>query len=183
VTAAPPAPPEVDPAEVFLLLGYVGAYPSGGFGWQSGMAVGVRWLVVPTTYVGARYALFPASGFDAGGASVSITRHPAELVLGYAAGTTLLVNFELSAIVERSSRETLATDPAFEPTPPRSHWTFGFGPRVGAIVAPSPSLRLAVRAGADLLMSQPDYSTDERTVLAPGRIRPRLDVELGVGVW
>ena len=183
VEATQPALPEADPAEVFLLLGYVGAYPSGGLTWQSGMAVGARWLVVPTAYVGARYTLFPAAGVVAGGAHVSLTRHPGELVLGYAAGTSLLVNVEVSAIIEHSSRETLATDAAFAATRPRSHWTFGLGPRAGAILAPSPALRLAVRGGADLLLSQPEYATDERTVVAPGRIRPRLDVELGVGVW
>jgi hypothetical protein len=165
------------------LLGYVGAYPSGGFTWQSGMAVGACWLVLPTAYVGARYTLFPAATVSAGGARVSIARHPGELVLGYAGGTSLLMNFELSALFEHSSRETLATDAAFAPTRPGSHWTFGFGPRVGAIVTPTPALRLAVRGGADFLMSQPEYVTDEQTVVAPGRIRPRLDVELGVGVW
>ncbi len=178
-----PAPPEVEAPRVFLLLGYAGAYPSGGLTWQSGMAVGARWLVLPTAYVGARYTLFPAASLDAGSARVSIARHPGELVLGYAAGTSLLMNFELSAIFEHSSRETVATDAAFAPTRPGSHWTFGLGPRAGAILAPSPALRLAVRGGADFLISQPEYATDERTVVAPGRIRPRLDVELGVGVW
>jgi hypothetical protein len=175
--------PEVEPPRVFLLLGYVGAYPSGGLTWQSGMAVGARWLVLPTAYVGARYTSFPAASVTAGGARVSLARHPGELVLGYAAGTLLLMNFELSAIFEHSSRETVATDAAFAPTRPKSHWTFGLGPRAGAILTPTPALRLAIRGGADFLMAQPEYATDEATVVAPGRFRPRLDVELGVGVW
>jgi hypothetical protein len=179
----PGAPVEADSAEVFLFVGYVGTQPMGGLSWQSGVAAGVRWLVVPTTYVGARYTLIPAAEVDAGSTRVSIARRPGELLLGYASGTEILVNFELSAIVEQTSRETLATDAAFEPTPPKSHWTFGLGPRAGAIVAPSTALRLAIRVGADFLMSRPNYATDERTVGAPGRIRPRLDLELGVGVW
>jgi hypothetical protein len=182
-----PAPPAkaapADPAEVFLFLGYVGTHPSGGLFWQSGAAAGVRWLVAPTTYVGARYTLIPAAEVDAGSTRVSIARRPVELLIGYASGTEVLMNFELSAIIEQTSRETLATDAAFEPTPPKSHWTFGLGPRAGAIVSPSTALRLAIRTGADFLLSQPSYETDERTVVAPGRIRPRLDVELGVGVW
>jgi hypothetical protein len=44
-------------------------------------------------------------------------------------------------------------------------------------------LRLAVRAGADFMLNQATYATDEETVPAPARVRPRLEFELAVGVW
>jgi hypothetical protein len=127
--------------------------------------------------------LLPASELDVGSARVSIVRRPAELVFGAAAGSWVLANAELCALVEQAIRETVATDAAFEPTGASTHWGFGLGPRVGAMLAPWPALRLAVRAGADFMLTQTAYATDEKTVRAPGRVRPRLEFEVAVGVW
>jgi hypothetical protein len=168
---------------LFLFVGYAGVHPGGELSWQSGASVSARWLLVPTAYLGARYTLFPASKVDAAAARISITRRPAELLFGFATGTWVLANLELSAILEHSSRETLATDPAFEPMPASSRWSFGLGPRVGAILSPRLPLRFAVRAGADFMVNQATYTTDEQTLATPARVRPRLEFEVGVGIW
>ena len=172
------------PPRFFLALGYAGARPGGGLGWQSGVAVGAHWfLPVHAAYLGVRYTLLPEFELDAGSARVSIVRRPAELMLGVAVGSWVLANAELSVIAERSVRKTVSTTAAFQPTRSSTHWDLGLGPRVGAILAPWPVLHLAVRGGADFLLTQTNYATDEETVLVPTRVRPRLEFELGVGVW
>jgi hypothetical protein len=171
------------PPRFFVSLGYAGVHPGAGLAWQSGAAVGARWLVARAAYIGVRYTLLPASELEVGSARVSIARRPAELVLGAAAGSWVLANAELSAIVEQAVRETVATNPAFEPTGGTTHWGFGLGPRVGAMVAPWPAVRFAVRGGADFMLTQTAYATDEDTVSAPARVRPRLEFEFAVGVW
>jgi hypothetical protein len=178
-----PAPGDAASRRFFVFLGYAGAYAGSELSWQQGASVGARWLFAPTAYFGARYTLIPPSEVDTPAARISLTRRPAELLFGYAAGTWVLANLELSALFEQTSRETLATDAAFEPTRASSHWSFGIGPRAGAMWAPWRVLRVAVRAGADFMVAQPTYTTVEQTVAAPARVRPRLEFELGVGVW
>jgi hypothetical protein len=177
--------PAGPPPRFFLTLGYAGVHPGGGLAWQSGVAVGARWLVAaPLAYIGIRYTLLlPPSELEVGSSRVSIVRRPAELVLGVAAGSWVLANAELGAIVEQVVRKTVATNTAFEPTRASTRWGFGFGPRVGAMLTPWPVVRLAMRAGADFMLTQTAYATDEESVRAPGRVRPRLEFELAVGVW
>jgi hypothetical protein len=177
--------PRGAPPRFFLALGYAGVHPGGGLAWQSGAAVGARWLLAArVAYIGVRYTLLlPASEIDVGSARVSIVRRPAELVLGFAAGSWVLANAELCGIVEQATRETVAVNDAFEPTQASTHWGFGLGPRVGAMLAPWPDVRLAARAGADFMLTQTAYATDEETVRAPGRVRPRLEFEVAIGVW
>jgi hypothetical protein len=182
-TTEPPAPGEAASHRFFVFLGYAGAYAGSELSWQQGASASARWLFAPTAYFGARYTLIPSSEVDTPAARISVTRRPAELLFGYAAGTRVLANLELSALFEQSSRETLATDAAFEPTRASSHWSFGMGPRAGAMLAPWAALRVAVRAGVDFMVAQPTYTTAEQTVAAPARVRPRLEFEVGVGVW
>jgi hypothetical protein len=176
--------PTGDPPRFFLTFGYAGVHPGAGLAWQSGAALGARWLLAArVAYIGVRYTLLPASELEVGSARVSLLRRPAELILGVAAGNWVLANAELCMIAEQAIRETVATGAAFEPTRASTHWGFGLGPRVGAMLAPWSALRLAVRAGADFMLNQATYATDEETVPAPARVRPRLEFELAVGVW
>jgi hypothetical protein len=178
-----PAPGDAASHRFFVFLGYAGAYAGRELSWQQGASASARWLFAPTAYFGARYTLIPSSEVDTPAARISVTRRPAELLFGYAAGTWVLANLELSALFEQSSRETLATDAAFEPTRASSHWSFGMGPRAGAMLAPWAALRVAVRGGIDFMVAQPTYTTAEQTIAAPARVRPRLELEVGVGVW
>jgi hypothetical protein len=178
-----PAPGDAASHRVFVFLGYAGTYVGRELSWQQGASASARWLFAPTAYFGARYTLIPSTEVDTPAARISVTRRPAELLFGYAAGNGVLANFELSALFEQSSRQTLATDAAFEPTKASSHWSFGIGPRAGAMLAPWAALRVAVRAGADFMVAQPTYTTAEQTIAAPARVRPRLEFEVGVGVW
>jgi hypothetical protein len=168
---------------LFVLAGYLGRHAGDAEPWQSGVSVGLRWLSIPTVYVGARYTLIPATEHDAGSVRLSLVRRPVELALGYAARARYSPTAEVSFIAEQSSRRTLRTDAGFEPTAASSHWALGIGPRVGVMLAPWPAVALSLRGGADFMLNRPAYATNEQSLLAPGAIRPRLDLEVGVGVW
>jgi hypothetical protein len=173
----------VMPRRLFVLAGYLGRHADDAEPWQSGVSIGLRWLSIPTVYVGARYTLIPATVHDAGSVRLSIVRRPAELALGYSARARFSPTAELSFIAEQSSRETLRTDAGLEPTAASSHWALGVGPRIGVMLAPLPAVALALRGGADFMLNRPAYATNEQSLLAPGAIRPRLDLEVAVGVW
>jgi hypothetical protein len=133
-------------------------------------------------YLGARYTLIPKFEDDGATVRLAITRRPVELVLGYAATSRIAPNAELSFIAEQNNRETLRAGAGLEPTPAVANWSVGLGPRIGVTLVPWPALSVVLRGGADLMLTRAAYVTDEKTALAPAAIRPRLDLELGIGV-
>jgi hypothetical protein len=171
------------PARLSVLAGYAGSVPGGGFPWQSGASVGLRWFLNPTMYVGARYIFTPAAERNLPAVRLSISHHPMEVMLGYATRSRVAPVAEFSFIAEQTTRETTSTDPGLAPTPPRSQWSLGVGPRVGAMFRPLPAVSASLRVGVDFFLNRPSYSTDEELVLAPAAVRPRLDLEMGLGVW
>jgi hypothetical protein len=170
-------------SRLFLLAGYVGSIPGGGFPWQSGATAGLRWFSTSTVYVGARYIFTPASERKVAAVRLSISHHPMEIMLGYATRSRVAATAEFSFIAEQTTRETTSTDAGLAPTPAKSHWSLGVGPRLGAMFRPLPAVSGSLRVGADFVLNRPSYSTDEKLVLAPAAVRPRLDLEIGVGVW
>jgi hypothetical protein len=163
---------------------YAGTDFASGAKWQSGFTLGVRWIALRPLYAAARYTLFPALEGGTTQASVSIARHPGELVVGYVGPTRLAANAELGMVIDYTSRQTRGNGPDFEPTPRSGRWTVALGARAGASFAVVPSMHLAARGGADLLLTRYAYVTpDARAVVRPHRVRPRLDLELAMSLW
>jgi hypothetical protein len=167
----------------FVAVGLVVTVPGGGLPLQPGASVGLRWFAASTLYAGARYTFNPTAELDAGSARISVARRPAELLLGYERRASPGLNGELSLLLEQVQRRTLESDEGFEPTPATTHWNLAVGPRIGVTLAPSPVLRLTLRAGADFLLKRAEYSTDEAVLLDPSAVRPRLELEAGFGLW
>ena len=152
--------------------------------WQSGFTLGVRWVALRPLYAAARYTFFPELEGGTNETAVSITRHPGELVAGYMGSTRLAANAEVGLVLDYTSRETQGSSPAFEPTPPSNRWTVAVGARAGASFAIVPIVQLALRGGADFLVTSYAYVVpDGAEVVSPHRIRPRLDLELATSLW
>jgi hypothetical protein len=207
--AAPPAnvedPPMVDsPAEdtpgsaageessrasgsesvVSVTAGYAGTHFATNTSWQSGFTPGFRWVAFRPVYVAARYTFFPKLEGGTKETAVSVARHPGELAVGYVGTTRLAANAELGIVFDYTSRQTRSNGPGFEPTPTSRRSTLAFGARAGASFAFVPAVELALRGGADFLVTRYAYvMPDGRTVAAPHGVRPRVDVELAASLW
>jgi hypothetical protein len=164
------------------------AYAGTDFGnnsaWQSGLTLGVRWLALAQLYGAARYTIFPELEGKASETTVSIARHPAEIVIGYRTPALLALNAEASLMLDPIQRHTSRNAPGYEPAPASSRFTVAVGGRGGASWSLVPALELAFRGGADILLSSYAYSLpDGDTVISPHRIRPRVDFELSANLW
>jgi hypothetical protein len=172
------------PHTIAITAAYAGTDFSSSTRWQPGLTLGMRWIFLRPLHAAARYTFVPALEGGTDETSVSIARHPGELVIGYLGTTRLAATAELGVVLDYTSRRTQINDPAFEPTPGSSRWTVAFGARAGASFSVVPSIQLAARGGADWLVTRYAYVTpDARAVVRPYRVRPRLDLELAVNLW
>src|SRR5262249_24868129 len=81
-----PLPPRASPPRASLGASYTGSTFSGDVPWESGLGLSVKWNLVAGFFWGAGYRfLFPADVVSPM-ATARITRHPAELSIGYRAG-------------------------------------------------------------------------------------------------
>jgi len=175
-----------DPARetsFFLALGYAGTTPGLDSGWLSGFSLGARWHSAGFLYAGARYTLFPATRVVRDVATVSVARHPIELLLGYAGHSWLTPSAELGLLLDSTTRETERAASPFEPAAPETRWGVALGARVGVSFAPWSALRLGARAGADFWMTRWAYVVEDKIVLEPASVRPKLEFDVAVGVW
>jgi hypothetical protein len=152
--------------------------------WQSGFTLGFRWLALSPFYAAARYTFFPELEGGTTETAVSIARHPAEVVAGYVGATRVAANAELGITVDYVTRRTRSNTAGYEPTPAKARAMVALGARAGVTWAMMPALELGARGGADLLVTSYEYVMPEGdAVLSPHRVRPRLDVELALGLW
>jgi hypothetical protein len=169
---------------VAVTAGYAGTHFATNTSWQSGFTPGFRWVAFRPMYVAARYTFFPKLEGGTKETAVSVARHPGELAIGYVGSTRLAANAELGIVFDYTSRQTRSNGPGFEPTPTSRRSTLAFGARAGASFAFVPAVELALRGGADFLVTRYAYvMPDGRTVAAPHGVRPRVDVELAASLW
>jgi hypothetical protein len=169
---------------VAVTAAYAGAHFATSTTWQSGFMPGFRWLTLEWLYVAGRYTFFPKLEGRTKETVVSIARHPAELAVGYAGTTRLAANAEVGIIVDHTRRQTRINGPGYAPTPVSARTTLGFGAKAGASFALAASVQLALRGGADFLVTRYAYVLPNgETVATPHGIRPRLELELGVSLW
>jgi hypothetical protein len=164
--------------------GYTGTDFASNTEWQSGFALGLRWLASPVLYGSVRYAFFP--NLEGGGdtALVSIARRPIELAGGYLGKSLLAPSAEFGVIADYSSRETLHTAPGYRPSPSVARWTLALGARAGATWSATSILQLTLRGGVDVLLTRYTYAVPgDQAAVTPNTIRPRLDLEVALGVW
>jgi hypothetical protein len=167
-----------------LTTAYAGAQFATNAAWQSGLSLGFRWLALPPLYAGARYTFVPELEASAEGTAISIARHPAEVLVGYVGATPIAANAELGVIADYTQRRTRSNAPGYTPAPPRNRATIALGARAGVSWSATETLALNLRGGADLLLTRYSYVVPAgEPVAAPHGVRPRLELELAVGLW
>lgn len=156
-----------------------------GAPWQTGFSPGIQWLAAPAWYVGARYTLLPALSLSSADVTVSVERHPLEALVGYREAGRLALNAELGVLADRVGRTTVRVAAPYQATPSDARWQLAVGARGGFSWSPwSDRLWLALRIGADLLLTRYSYASDSNQNVPSARpIRPRVELELAVWVW
>ena len=114
-------------------------------GWQSGITFGMRWLVLPFAYVGGSYALFPEAVVANDSATLTLSRHPVELAVGYQGTSRVAPTFELAAMLDVIHRSTIEAGTDLRRTQDENKTSFGVGLRGGLSFG---SLGLDPRYGA-----------------------------------
>lgn len=160
---------------------------------QTSYQQGLRGLVTvaPTRSfweVGAAYTYVPATSVDGGGASITLARHPIELI--FAADymiprAPLFVGGSLGMIVDPILRRTTATEEGIvaEQDEWRTSWATSAHLRAG--VQATTSLRFLVAAGAEVLLrshAQVLGGEESQVLVAPHRVRPHVFAGISLNV-
>jgi hypothetical protein len=199
---AEPAPAETssDPAEtssddtangsasdrewIAVTGGYTLTHFAAGLPWQSGFSAGFHWLVTPRFYSGARYTFFPALTAGTDDVVVSIHRYPIEVLFGYRGPGAFALGGELGMLADHTLRTTVRTSASFRATSPESRWMFAFATRAGACWSPTPGIRVALRGGADFVLTRYSYRVESgEAAQSPDWVRPRMELELAVSLF
>jgi hypothetical protein len=163
---------------------YAGTHFATNMTWQSGFTPGVRWTALRWLYVAGRYTFFPKLEGGTNDTAVSIARHPVELAVGYVGTTRLAANAELGFVYDHTTRQTRSNAPGYEPTPTARRSSFAVTAKAGASFTLVPAVQLALRGGADFLLTKYAYvMPDGSSVVSPRGVRPRLDLELAMSLW
>jgi hypothetical protein len=169
---------------VAVTAGYTAADFSAASPWHSGFSSGLQWLATPEWYAGARYTFFPRLKVENDDAAVSIGRHPLEGLIGYHASRRFGLNGEFGLLVDRTTRTTVRAPAELEPTSASARWTFALAVRGGLSWSPWSRVRASFRVGADLLLTRYAYTIDSAAAIpAPNTIRPRLELDVALGLW
>jgi hypothetical protein len=164
--------------------GYTLTHFAAGLPWQSGFSAGFHWVVTPRFYAGARYTFFPALSAGTDDAVVSIKRYPIEAVLGYRGAGDFALHGEVGMVADHTLRTTVRTSSAFRATSPESRWMFAFAARAGACWSPVPRFRVALRGGADFVLTRYSYRIESGAAApSPDWVRPRMELELAVALF
>jgi hypothetical protein len=165
--------------------GYFGASPlvDSGTVLQSGASLGLRFWFPYELFAEASYAVVPADTVTIGGTRASIARHPATLAAGkafaFGAVPALWFSAELTAGVDRVTRETLSPGLDTRATATAGRWVLSTGARAGAAYVVAPRVSLYALFGAELVTSSFRYvsespaSADEQRVAS---LLTKLDV-------
>jgi hypothetical protein len=169
---------------IAVTAGYTLTHFAAGMPWQSGFSAGVHGLVTPRFYAGARYTFFPALTAGTDDAVVSIQRYPIEALVGYRGAGAFALHGEAGMVADHTLRTTVRTSSAFRATSPESRWTFAFAARAGASWAPAPRFRVALRGGADFVLTRYSYRLESgEAAPSPDWVRPRMELELAVALF
>jgi hypothetical protein len=170
--------------KIAVSASYQGSDFSANTPWESGLALGVRWLALPVAYGALRYTFFPSMEVGSDAARVSVTRHPFEVVAGYTASAILAPSAELGVQVDYTRRETLSTGADYRATSSAARFVLALGARVGMTWAASSVLEATLRGGADFLLTRYSYVVSGSPApISPSTVRPKLELELAFGVW
>lgn len=153
----PERPPESF-ARVWVMAAYAGNTFSDAVMWQNAVALGGAWSPVPGAFLGVRYDVVFATRIRLDDLQVTIRRHPVTLEGGYR--FTLNDRFDVEffgrATVDPTTRTTTGGG-----TPTQLRVFSGAGGGIGLGYRPIRQLRLAVRAGADALLTRAAYVYDD----------------------
>lgn len=155
-----------------------------GAPWQAGLSMGIQWHGTPALYGGVRYTIFQAQTLSTANVALSAGRHPLEALLGYREVGRFGLNAELGFIADRVTRTTLRTSTPFQATSSDARWLLALGARGGLSWSPWSPMWATMRAGADFVLTRYSYAIDSgEAVPSPRRVRPRVEIELGIWVW
>jgi hypothetical protein len=190
---APPPPPKAPPPRPppaprgSLGASYTGSTFSGDVPWESGLALTVKWHLGAGLFLGAGYRfLFPAE-VESPMATARVTRHPAELSVGYRAGRdSLFWMAELGAILDYTVRTTTSVAPSYDAQPDSGRLAAGASPRLGAAWLIAPRIWLTAAAGIDVFFSNSSYIVDGAapgSTARPWAARPRGELGMAADLW
>jgi hypothetical protein len=188
----PPQPPATKvPAPLHLRgsLGaaYTGEVFSSQVAWESGLALFAKWRFDAGLVVGAGYRIMPAASVETPAASARVSRHPAELFVGYQSASAPFLWFgELGAILDYTVRSTRTVTTAYEPEPDRARLAAGSVARAGAGFRLAPRIWLTASTGLDVFFGNASYVVEGApagTSTNPWAVRPRADVGIAVFLW
>ena len=167
-----------------LSVSYQGSDFSASTPWESGLALGVRWLALPVAYGALRYTFLPSMEVESTAARVSVARHPFELVAGYVGSGSVAPNAELGMQVDYTRRETLETGAGYLATSSKSRFVLALGARAGLTWSASSVIDATLRGGVDFLLTRYSYvASGSPAPISPSAVRPKLELELAFGVW
>lgn len=183
--ARPPPPAEPAPAPdsrhgLHLSLGYQGSTFAAEQLWQSGLAVGARWIAPSGLFGGLGYVWFPDSAPD-DPVGIEVRRHPVSAVFGQRLWKgRLAVDLELGLAVDVLTRTTSRTPAGIAPSADSVRFAVAVTPRLRGELELLAPLALYLDLGLGYVLNNFQYiATDpERVVLSPHRLR----AELGAGL-
>lgn len=184
-----PAPPPVPRATarsgpVGLSLGYIGSRYSADWPWTHGARAAMGWHSARSRWrLGIAYTSFPTAEQRAESATFSLARHPVEVFLGPSlplgrSNWRLQPDGGIGA--DSLRRRTLRVNEALEPTPDTTRWSWFATTRLALAWEPAPPLTLFAAGGADYLLNRVEQVADSRVLVAPLRVRPRLELGLSL---
>jgi hypothetical protein len=187
-----PPPKTTAPAPAANMRGslgasYTGSAFSGDIPWESGLALSVKWRIDGGLFLGAAYRFLLPAVVETPVATARVSRHPAELLVGYRAGRATLFWFaEVGAMLDYTVRATTAVAPAYDPQPESGRLSAGVSPHLGAAWLVAPRIWLTVAAGLDVFFSNSSYIVDGAppgAAAKPWAARPRGDLGMAADLW
>jgi hypothetical protein len=178
--------PEADSVRprIAITAGYTATDFASAMPWQSGFSGGFQWLATPVIYAGARYTVFPTYTVATEDAVVAVGRRPIEALVGYHGASTLALNGEMGLLVDAATRETVSTSESLRATSPSTRWMVSLAARAGFSWSPGSRIRASLRGGADFVLTRHAYRIDSAVAgPSPHWVRPRMELELAVGIW
>ena len=137
--------------------------------------------------VGAGYRVLLPATVESPMASARVTRHPAELSIGYRSGRDSFFWFtEVGAMLDYTVRSTTAVSPAYDAQPESGRLSVGASPRLGAAWLMAPRIWLTAAVGLDVFFSNSSYIVDGApgdAAAKPWAARPRGELGMTADLW
>jgi len=162
---------------------YLGTTFAQETGWQSGLALGLRWQF-GELHAGISYTVFPEILTETTPASIVLRRHPGAITVGYEWPARLAPSIQVDLIADYIERRTESVEGDLSETPPEARWNFGVGARAGISWSFLPRLRLLAHAGGDWMFNPPAYLVGATTVIVhASALRPKVALGLAVDLF